>query len=172
MATDALVDRIRLRYRLRAGLLINMKDNLEVGFSLGTDDAASAANSTGGKPTSNNTTFTGNGTKKFIFVDTAYGKWTPINDGDWMLSGTFGKMDQPFDASSMVFDPDYTPEGGAIQAATNSTTTIRFDSTARHLCWMKCQRFNAAIRFMYGGQVILECQMDVASCQFAGRFGV
>src|SRR5580692_9663884 len=30
---------IRLRYRLRVGLLVNMKDDLQVGFRLGTDDA-------------------------------------------------------------------------------------------------------------------------------------
>src|ERR1700744_1124494 len=29
---------IRLRYRLRVGLLINMKDDMQVGFRLGTDD--------------------------------------------------------------------------------------------------------------------------------------
>jgi len=37
---------IRLRYRLRAGLIVNMKDNLQVGFRLGTDDAASGNNTT------------------------------------------------------------------------------------------------------------------------------
>ena len=48
-------------------------------------------------------------------IDTAYGKWTPINNGTWMLSATFGKMDKPFQASPMVFDADYTPEGAALQ---------------------------------------------------------
>ena len=49
-------------------------------------------------------------------MDTAYGKWTPINDGTWMLAATIGKMDQPFQVTPMVFDPDYTPEGAALQA--------------------------------------------------------
>ena len=34
--------------------------------------------------------------KKPLYIDTAYGKWTPINDGTWMLAGTIGKMDAAF----------------------------------------------------------------------------
>jgi hypothetical protein len=122
---------IRLRYRLRVGLTVNMKDDLQVGFRLGTDDAASG-NTTGGNPLSNNTTLQGNGSKKFIFVDAAYGKWTPINDGTWMVAGTIGKMDQPFMASPMVFDPDYTPEGGALQATykINGQNSLAFNGGA------------------------------------------
>jgi Putative porin len=107
-------DNIRLRYRLRVGLEINMKDNLQVGFRLASADPPGTY---GGSPVSNNTTLQGNGTKKFIYVDEAYGRWTPIKDGTWMVSGTIGKMpnDFPFQVTPMVLDPDYTPEGGAIQ---------------------------------------------------------
>jgi hypothetical protein len=121
---------IRLRYRLRVGLTINMKDDLQVGFRLGTDDAGSTAN--GGNPLSNNSTLQANGSKKFIYVDAAYGKWMPINDGTWMVAGTIGKMDQPFQASSMVFDPDYTPEGGALQATykVNNGNSLAFNGGA------------------------------------------
>ena len=67
-------NQIRLRYRLRVGLMLNMKDNMQVGFRLGSDDAASASNTTGGgNPLSNNSTLQGNGSKKGIFVDAAYG---------------------------------------------------------------------------------------------------
>lgn len=108
-------DDIRLRYRLRVGMEVNMKDNMQVGFRLGSADSDS--NGLGGSPVSNNTTLQGNGTKKFLYVDEAYGRWTPINDGTWTLGGTFGKMpnDYPFQVTPMVLDPDYTPEGGAIQ---------------------------------------------------------
>ena len=78
------VDRDRLRYRLRAGLTIDMKDNLEVGFRLGTGDGPKTQ---GGDPLSNNTTLTGDASKKYVYIDTAYGKWTPIKDGTWMLVG-------------------------------------------------------------------------------------
>jgi hypothetical protein len=101
-------DRNRLRYRLRVGMLVNIKDDLQVGFRLGSGD---------GGPLSNNSTLENNGTKKPIWVDAAYGKWTPINDGVWMLAATIGKMDQPFQTSQMVFDSDYTPEGAALQGS-------------------------------------------------------
>jgi Putative porin len=113
---NAFVDRTRLRYRLRAGLVVNMKDNLQAGFRLGSGDTGGGI-TTGASPLSNNSTFQDNGTKKPVWIDAAYGRWTPINDGTWMLMGTFGKMDQPFQASPMMFDPDYTPEGGAINAS-------------------------------------------------------
>jgi Putative porin len=102
--------RQRLRYRLRVGMLVNMKDDMQVGFRLGSGDS-------NGNDDSNNTTMENNATKKPIWVDAAYGKWTPLNDGVWMLAATFGKMDQPFVVSPMVFDPDYTPEGGALQSS-------------------------------------------------------
>ena len=105
---QAFVNRMQLRYRLRVGVTVSMLDNIEAGFRLGTGNSA-------GNPLSNNTTFSGNAAKKPIWVDTAYGKWTVINSGAWMLSGTFGKMDNPFRFTPMVFDPDYTPEGGVVQ---------------------------------------------------------
>ena len=142
---------IRLRYRLRVGLIVNMKDDLQVGFRLGTDDAPSSSNTTGGNPLSNNTTLQGNASKKFIFVDAAYGKWTPINDGTWMLAATIGKMDQPFNASYMLFDPDYTPEGGALQATykINNNNSLAFNGAAFVL-----DQANSRGPFLYGAQAI------------------
>ncbi|MGH7952104.1 MAG: putative porin [Limisphaerales bacterium] len=154
---DALVSRIRLRYRLRVGLQVNMKDNFQIGFSLGSDDAASASNPTGGTPTSNNSTFLGNGSKKFIFVNTAYAKWTPIKNDDGCLSGLFGKMSQPFDVSWMLFDPDYTPEGGVLQSSYkfSDSQSLRFNSGAFVL-----DEVSGSSRdpFMYGGQMIWDAK--------------
>jgi hypothetical protein len=144
-------DNMRLRYRLRFGLDVNMKDNLMVGFRLGTGDAPGAL---GGNPLSNNTTLQGNGTKKFIYVDAAYGKWTPINDGTWMVAGTIGKMNQPFQETPMVFDPDYTPEGGALQATykINDWNSLAFNGAAFVLAYSGTAAQNMS--FIYGGQVI------------------
>jgi len=116
-------DRERLRYRLRVGMLVNMKDDMQVGFRLGSGDSS-------GNALSNNTTEENNGTKKPIWVDAAYGKWTPVNDGIWMLAATIGKMDQPFAVSPMEFDPDYTPEGGALQSSykINDNHSVAFNS--------------------------------------------
>src|SRR6185369_6356151 len=108
--------RNRFRYRLRAGVVVSMKDNLEAGFSLTTADPASANNfNNAGNPLSGNTTMQDNGTKTGIYLDTAYGKWTPLNSDGWFLSTTIGKMINPLQFTPMVFDPDWTPEGAAIQ---------------------------------------------------------
>lgn len=110
--------RNRLRFRLRAGVVISMKDNLEAGFSLTSGDAAPSTGGYGGgggNPLSSNSTMQDNGTKKNIYIDTAYGKWTPLNSDGWFLSTTIGKMINPLQFTPMVFDADWTPEGAAIQ---------------------------------------------------------
>jgi hypothetical protein len=147
----AFVDRIRLRYRLRVGLTVNMKDDLQVGFRLGSGD--SAGGSYGGNPLSNNSTMQDNGTKKFIYVDAAYGKWTAVNDGTWMLAATIGKMDQPFQASYMMFDPDYTPEGAALQGTykINDHHSLAFNSAAFVL---DEESKSSRDPFMFGSQLI------------------
>jgi hypothetical protein len=73
----------------------------------------------GGDPISGNTTFQDNGSKKFVYVDLAYGKWTAFNNALWSGTLTLGKMQNPFVFSDMVFDGDYTPEGFAQQFAFN-----------------------------------------------------
>ncbi|HEV2695149.1 MAG TPA: putative porin [Verrucomicrobiae bacterium] len=117
----ALVSRDRYRYRLRFGITASLLDNLEAGFRLGTGDSA-------GNPLSNNTTEENDFSKKPIWIDTAYGKWTPINSGGWMASATVGKMDNPFTVTPMVFDPDLTPEGVVLQGsyAINDKHTLAF----------------------------------------------
>ena len=111
------VERDRYRFRLRAGLIISMQDNLEVGFSITSGDPATANSfNNAGNPNSNNSTMQDNGTKKNVYIDTAYGKWTPLNSDGWLLSATFGKMYNPLQFTPMVFDADWTPEGVALQS--------------------------------------------------------
>jgi len=113
----AFVDRDRYRYRLRAGLTVSMKDNLELGFRLTSGDPATSGSfNNAGNPLSNNSTFQDNGTKKNVYFDTAYGKWTALNSDGWLLSATIGKMDNPLLFTPMIFDADWTPEGAAIQS--------------------------------------------------------
>jgi hypothetical protein len=139
-------DRIRWRYRLRVGLQVNMQDELQAGFRLGSGDSS-------GNALSSNTTEENNGTKKSIWVDAAYGKWTPINDGVWLLAATLGKMDQPFQVSPMEFDPDYTPEGGALQGSykINDAHSLAVNSGAFVLDEVSS---SARDPFMYGAQAI------------------
>jgi hypothetical protein len=112
-----MADRNRFRYRMRVGLTAVMHDHFEVGMRLSSSEAANGGS--GGDPISGNTTMGSNGSKKFVYLDLAYGKWTPINDGDWTTAFTVGKMENPFTTSDMVFDGDYTPEGFAEQFGYN-----------------------------------------------------
>jgi hypothetical protein len=146
------VNRARYRYRLRFGIVANMLDNMEVGFRLTSGDQNGPA--TQGNPVSNNTTAQNNDSKKNIYVDTAYGKWTALNSGDWLLAATIGKMDNPFVFTPMVFDPDITPEGAAITGAytINDVHTIAFTGAA----FVQDEEANSTQDpALYGGQVLL-----------------
>jgi len=112
------VDRHRFRYRLRFGVTAALSDNFEAGFRLTSSEAASGGVN-GGDPISGNTTMQDNGSKKFVYIDLAYGKWTPLKLSDWQASFIVGKIENPFVFSDMVFDGDYTPEGAAMQLAYN-----------------------------------------------------
>jgi putative porin len=110
--------RDRYRYRLRVGLVVILKDNLEAGFRITSGDPASSSGAfnNAGNPLSNNSTLQDNGTKKNVYIDTAYGKWTALNGDGWLFSAIIGKMDNPLQFTPMVFDADWTPEGAAIQS--------------------------------------------------------
>ncbi|MBC8003280.1 MAG: putative porin [Opitutaceae bacterium] len=103
--------RTRLRYRLRFGVVAQLTDSMEAGFRL---TSSEPGGSFGGDPISGNTTFQNNADKKFIYLDQAYGKWSPLKGPSWIGSLTIGKMENPFVFSDMVFDGDYTPEGVAM----------------------------------------------------------
>jgi hypothetical protein len=122
-------DRTRYRYRLRFGATVTMKENFEAGLRLTSSEAVGTS---GGDPISGNTTLGQNASKKFLYVDLAYGKWTPIKSGPWLLSGTIGKMENPFVVSDMIFDGDYTPEGAALQSAYtfNDVHSLKFNGGA------------------------------------------
>lgn len=105
------VDRIRYRYRLRLGVVATLNDNLEAGVRLTSSDPSG---SFGGDPISGNSTMQDNGSKKFVYLDMAYGKWSFLNTRPVTAAVTVGKMENPFIFSDSVFDNDYTPEGVAF----------------------------------------------------------
>jgi hypothetical protein len=111
------VDRNRYRYRLRLGVTATLFDNFEVGLRLTSSEPASGDVGYGGDPISGNSTFQNNASKKFIYIDQAYGKWYFANGSLFSGSATLGKMENPLLVDDMVFDGDYTPEGLAIQTA-------------------------------------------------------
>ncbi len=100
---DPAIMRNRERFRLRYGFTATPVKPLEIGVKMGTG--------TSGDPLSNNQTFTNTFDKKAIFVDLAYAKYTPWS---W-FSVTGGKMNNPFKTTDIVWDPDVTPEGVALQ---------------------------------------------------------
>ena len=127
---DAALDRHRFRYRLRLGAVATFKDNLELGVRLTSGEPVSGFTTQTGSPLSGNSTFQDNGSKKFAYIDLAYGKWTPIRNDEWMLGATLGKMENPFVFSDNVMDRDYTPEGAALQGsfAFNKDHTLRLNA--------------------------------------------
>jgi hypothetical protein len=146
---NALIDRTRLRYRLRFGLTVNMLDNLEAGFRLASGDAKGSA----GNPLSANSTMQDNFSKKSIYIDAAYGKWTALNSGGWLLAATVGKMDNPFQFTPMVFDPDITPEGAALTGGytINDRHSLAFAGAA---FVMDEEQNSTHDPFMFGGQIV------------------
>jgi hypothetical protein len=112
--TNRFTDRNRFRIRARLGVTATMLDNLEAGIRFTTGDNQGGF---GGNPLTGNQTETDNASKKYVYIDTAYVKWSPLNGPDWSGSITIGKMDSPFLVDDMVIDYDYTPEGAATQVA-------------------------------------------------------
>lgn len=147
------VDRQRFRYRLRFGVTATLADSFEAGFRLTSSDAATGGS--GGDPISGNTTFQDNGSKKFVYLDLAYAKWTPVRTSAWQVSTTIGKMENPFAFSDMVFDADYTPEGAALQLAytINDQHSLKLNGGAFVLDELGAQSEDP---YLYGGQVRLE----------------
>ena len=129
-SNPAFVERNRMRYRLRAGLTISMFENFEAGFRLTSSDAASGGAANEGDPISGNTTFQNNGSKKSVYIDQAYGRWTPFNGPSLTGGFTLGKMENPFVFSDLIMDPDYTPEGIAGQFAyqINDVHSLKFNA--------------------------------------------
>lgn len=145
-----LADRNRFRYRMRLGITASIQDNFEVGMRLTSSEPVKVGN--GGDPISGNTTFGNNASKKAIFVDLAYGKWTPINDGDWTAAFTAGKMENPFTTSDMVFDGDYTPEGFAEQFGYNINSKNALKLNLGQFAILESST-KASDPFLYGAQL-------------------
>ena len=110
--------RDRYRYRLRLGATMSLLDDFEVGVRLASGNPTTAGgNLVGGQPITANQDMNSLESRKFIWIDAAYAKWTAIKTEDWTLSGTIGKMDNPFSLSNMIWDYDIDPEGAALQLA-------------------------------------------------------
>jgi hypothetical protein len=146
---EEFLDRHRFRYRLRAGAVATMLENMEVGFRLSSSEQQG---NFGGDPISGNTTMQDNGSKKFVFIDLAYAKWSPVINDKLRNSVTIGKMENPFVVSDMVFDADYTPEGigDSFIFTPNDAHTFRLNAAAFSLDELAGSSHDP---FLFGAQV-------------------
>ncbi len=150
----------RWRYRFRLGATVTLLEDFEIGFRLGSGNLDSGLTA-GSDPISNNQTYQNNASKKGVFIDLAYAKWSPLHAGNWAASTTLGKMEIPFVFTTMVFDHDYTPEGGAAQVGYtfNDHHALKLigaafivDNNAR----LTSQPYAAENPYLTGGQMVLD----------------
>jgi hypothetical protein len=109
---DEKVDRVRNRIRARLGFNAEVTDDVMVGLRLATSEPFASDK---GDPISTNQTLDDAFSKKTIWLDLAYFKWSPKSTG---LNVFGGKMENPFfraGSNQLVFDSDLTPEGMAAQ---------------------------------------------------------
>ncbi len=167
---DAFTQRNRWRYRLRAGMVATIKDSFEVGFRL---TSSEPNGSFGGDPISGNSTARDNGAKKFVYLDLAYGKWTFINNKEMTGALTIGKMENPFVLSDLMFDADYTPEGGGLNLTynLNDVHALKFNGGAFVLDELAT---DAQDPFMVGGQIRWDAKWSqhIASSVGASMLGI
>lgn len=101
--------RNRARYRLRLGMEKTLLDDemlLGVRLASGDFETKYPGNN---EPTSTNATFTNDFSKKDIWIDQAYVKYTPKAIKGLLVVG--GKMPTPMVHTDMIWDDDVNPEG-------------------------------------------------------------
>jgi len=118
---DLYIDRNRYRYRVRFAAIASLIDNFEVGLRIASGNPQTNPGGTlvGGSPITANQDLNSLESRKFLWIDAAYAKWTAIKNSDWTVTGIIGKMDNPFQLSNMIWDYDINPEGAALQIAYN-----------------------------------------------------
>lgn len=115
--------RNRYRYRLRLGFEKKFNDDMKIGFGLASGEgptitsAAAGAAAVNSDPTSTNTTLDNLFNFKPIYIEKAYGTYTPkFLSKKGILDKTEitgGKFNNPFEkgSSDMIWDRDVKPEG-------------------------------------------------------------
>jgi hypothetical protein len=146
---EAFVERSRWRYRLRLGVTATIQDNFEAGVRFTSGEPTGTL---GGDPISGNATGRDNAAKKFVYLDLAYGRWTFVNAKGITGTLSVGKIENPFVFSDLMFDADYTPEGGGLNMTynLNDVHALKFNGGAFLLDELAA---DAQDPFLYGGQV-------------------
>lgn len=112
----AFIARDRYRFRLRLGALFTLQDDFQIGVRLASGNPQTNPGGTllGGQPITANQDLGSLDSRKFIWIDAAFAKWTPVHSGDWTFFTEVGKFDNPFKISNMLWDYDIVPEGAAM----------------------------------------------------------
>src|SRR5258706_237027 len=162
----AYFDRNRYRYRVRFGVTASLLDNVDIGLRLASGNPQTTPGGTlvGGQPITANTDLNSLESRKFIWVDAAFAKWTPIHNGDWVVSAVIGKIDNPFLLSNMIWDYDINPEGGAIQVVKNFGENHVLKTAGAFFVLDELNQHNATVPgidpkhdpYVFGGQAVLE----------------
>jgi hypothetical protein len=163
---DEYHSRDRFRYRVRFGVTAVLEDNFEIGFRMASGNPQFTPGGTlvGGQPITANTDLNSLESRKFLWVDVAYAKWTPVLNSDWNFSTTIGKMDNPFLLSNMIWDYDIEPEGAAMQLAYNLTEKHTLKGIGGAFVLDEINQGVGAVPniapsqdpYLYGGQLILQ----------------
>ncbi len=121
--SDQYIDRNRYRYRIRFAAIATLIDRFEIGLRIASGNPQTNPGGTlvGGSPITANQDLNSLESRKFLWIDAAYAKWTAIKNSDWTVTGSLGKIDNPFSLSNMIWDYDINPEGTALQIAYNLT---------------------------------------------------
>ncbi|HSU54445.1 MAG TPA: putative porin [Candidatus Dormibacteraeota bacterium] len=165
-ANDLYHTRDRFRYRMRFGVTASFVDSFDVGMRLASGNPQTNPGGTlvGGQPITANTDLNSLESRKFVWIDLAYAKWTPLAKGPWTVSATIGKMENPFQLSNMVWDYDINPEGGAFQVAYNLSDQHTLRGTSAFFVLDELNQGVGAVPSIdadkdpsvFGGQLILE----------------
>ena len=156
-------ERDRFRMRLRVGLVASLGEQFDVGFRLATGNPFNGA-ANGGLPITANQDLNSLESRKFLWVDAAYARWNAIQTGDFTLSTTIGKMDNPFLLSNMIWDYDINPEGGALQAVYKVADQHTIRGNAAFFVLNEINQGVGAVPslnpdsdpYVYGGQLVLD----------------
>ncbi|MFA7316503.1 MAG: putative porin [Sulfuricella sp.] len=147
---NSLVNRNRVRYRVRIAANAKVNNQTEVGVRL--------ASGSSGDPISTNDTLGDYMNKDSVNIDQAYLKWSPIPEslawtGEWNIWG--GRMPNPFFSSDLVWDSDINLEGVAttLKVPINARWKGLFNAGAFPL---QESEFSSDDKWLYGGQVGVE----------------
>ena len=163
---EAYHTRNRFRYRIRFGVNASLVDNFDIGFRMasGNPQTGSGGTLVGGAPISANTDLGSLESRKFLWVDAAFARWTPLNNAEWLASAVIGKFDNPFQLSNMIYDYDIVPEGGSFQIFHNFSDNQVLKGVAAYFALDEINQGVGTVPsidaehdpFIYGGQVWLE----------------